>query len=228
MTCKESLFALALVLSLSGGYFSGVQAVPDIFLYTNDFAGVLTLDEVDALDSICYELDRLTSDEIAIVIVNTTQPEGIDIFAVELFETSGIGKEDMDNGVLVLVSTDEGLWRIEVGYGLEGILNDGKVGAIGRENLEPYVGAGDYYAGVFYTVEALAYELTSDPERVNEDGYDIKFLRIDYWQLGVAIIVLVVIGAVTKGRVFLWIGSFITRGRFGGGRSGGGGAKGRF
>ncbi len=204
------------------------QAVPEIYLYVNDFVGVLTYEEIDTLDEICYQLDQVTSDEVAVVIVNTTQPEGIDIFAVELFEASGIGKEDVDNGVLILVSTEEGMWRIEVGYGVEGILNDAKVGDIGRENLEPYLAAGDYYPGIFYTVAALVEELTADPDRINEDGYDVELLRLDYWQLGLAIAVIVVVGVVTRGRVFLWIGGIITRGRFGGGRSGGGGAKGRF
>lgn len=102
------------------------------------------------------------------------------------------------------------------------------VGTIGRENPEPYLATGDYYAGVFYTLEALVYELTSDPDRINEDGYDIEFLRIDYWQLAIAIGVLVGVGILTKGRVFFWIGAIITRGKFGGGRSGGGGARGRF
>lgn len=101
-------------------------------------------------------------------------------------------------------------------------------GASDRENLEPYLETGDCYPGGFYTLEALVYELTSDPDRINEDGYDIEFLRIDYWQLATAIVVLVVVGVITKGRAFFWIGAIITRGRFGGGRSGGGGAKGRF
>jgi hypothetical protein len=72
------------------------------------------------------------------------------------------------------------------------------------------------------------YELTSDLDRINEDGYDIEFLRIDYWQLATAIVVFLAVGALTRGRIFIWIGAILTRGRFGGGRSGGGGAKGRF
>ena len=226
MIDKRPLIALTVIVSMVGPAILSGQAAPDIYLYVNDFVGVLTYDEIDTLDNICYELDKLTSDEIAIVIVNTTQPESIDIYAVELFESAGIGKAGKDNGVLVLVSTDESLWRIEVGYGLEGILNDAKVGTIGRDNLEPYLQAGDCYAGVFYTVKSLASELTSDPGRLNQKGYDIQFLRIDYWQLAVAIVVFV--GVLTKGRIFLWLGFVISRGKFGGGRSGGGGSKGRF
>lgn len=207
---------------------SAAQDLPEIYLYANDFVGVLTYDEISTLDEICYQLDQVTSDEVAIVIVNTTLPMGIDVFAVELFRESGIGKEDLDNGVLLLVSTEEEMWRIEVGYGLEGILNDAKVGTIGRENLEPYLAVQDYYPGIFYTVAALVEELTADPDRINENGYDIEFLRIDYWQLALAVAVFLVVGVATKGRAFFWLGGILTRGRFGGGRSGGGGAKGRF
>ena len=228
MAFKNSALAV-LILSVSFlPYASSAQAVPEIYLYVNDFVGVLTYDEMNTLDEICYELDQVTSDEVAIVIVNTTQPEGIDLFAVQMFSEAGIGKEDKDNGVLILVSVGEELWRIEVGYGLEGILNDAKVGAIGRENLEPYLAAGNYYPGVFYTLAAIVEELTSDPDRINENGYDVELLKMDYWQLALAIGIVVVVGVATKGMIFIWIGGILTRGRFGGGRSGGGGAKGRF
>lgn len=225
---RRLLIALAVLVSASLPVQGAASAVPEIYLYANDFVGVLTSEEIDSLDEICYELDQVTSDEIAVVVVNTTLPEGIDIFAVELFEQSGIGKEDLHNGVLVLVSTEESMWRIEVGYGLEGILNDAKVGTIGRENLEPYLAVGDYYPGIFYTVAALVGELTSDPDRINEDGYDVELLRLDYWQLALAVAVFGAVAVATRGRVFFWIGGVLTRGRFGGGRSGGGGAKGRF
>jgi uncharacterized protein len=228
MGVKGRLLAVLLVASALLPQGAGAQDVPEIYLYANDFVGVLTYDEVATLDEICYQLDQVTSDEVAIVIVNSTLPLGIDIFAVELFQTSGIGKEDLDNGVLLLVSTEEEMWRIEVGYGLEGILNDAKVGSIGRESLEPYLAVQDYYPGIFYTVAALVEELTADPDRINEDGYDIELLRIDYWQLALAVAVLLVVGVATRGRAFFWLGGILTRGRFGGGRSGGGGAKGRF
>lgn len=204
------------------------QDVPVIYLYVNDFVGVLTDDEINTLDEICYELDRYNSDEIAVVVVNTTLPLGIDTYAVELFEVNGIGKGEEDNGVLLLVSTEERMWRIEVGYGLEGLLNDAKVGAIGRDNLEPYLAAEDYYPGIFYTVSAMIEVLVSEPDGSEGGGVSMFGYHVDWWQLGLAVAVVAVVGVITRGRVFLWIGGILTRGRFGGGRSGGGGAKGRF
>lgn len=205
------------------------QDIPEVYLYANDFVGVLTYDEIATLDEICYELDQYNSDELAIVIVNNTYPLGIDIYAFRVFDENGIGKEDKDNGVLILISTEEALWRIEVGYGLEGVLNDAKVGAIGRENLEPYLAVGDYYPGIFYTVSALISELTTEPTEDGGGGLQIyPGIVIDWWQLGLAVAVFVAAAVATKGRALIWIGNVLTRGKFGGGSSGGGGARGRF
>lgn len=224
--CKY--FAFIFVIAFTVPQVATAQQVPTLYLYVNDLVGVFTSDEISALDGICYELDRYNSDELAIVIVNTTQPQGIDTFASETFEANGIGKEGLDNGVMILVSTEEALWRIEVGYGLEGILNDAKVGEIGRDNLEPYLSQGDYYAGVFYTVSALIDVLTSDPGQPAGNKYPLFGYHIDWWELAGAVAIFLFIAGLTRGRILFWIGGILTRGGFGGGRSGGGGARGRF
>jgi uncharacterized protein len=222
VTLLAMLMAVALTAPAAG------QDVPSIYLYANDLVGVLTYDEVATLDEICYELDQYNSDELAIVIVNNTYPLGIDVYTFRLFEENGVGKEDKDNGVLLLVSTEERLWRVEVGYGLEGVLNDAKVGAIGRENLEPYLAVDDFYPGIFYTVGALIEELTAEPSDGGGGVQIFPGITIDWWHLGLAVVVFVAVAVVTKGRSIIWIGNVLTRGRFGGGSSGGGGAKGRF
>lgn len=203
---------------------------PELYLYVNDFSNVLLKSEADNLDEICYQLDQLTSDEIAIVTVNDTLPDGIDLYAVNLFQSSGIGKAGKDNGVLMLVATGEGRWRIEVGYGLEGILNDAKVGTIGRTNLEPYINAGDYYAGLLHSLARIVENLTADPSRYQEksDPGIWGLCVLNWMTCGVPLAIFIVVAIITRGRVFLWVGSIASRGRFGGGRSGGGGAKGRF
>lgn len=219
---------LVIILVIASSVPALAQDVPVIYLYVNDFAGVLTSEEISTLDDICYELDLYNSDELAVVVVNTTQPIGIDTYAFRVFDENGIGKESKDNGVLLLISTDERLWRIEVGYGLEGVLNDAKVGSLGREILEPHLAAEDYYSGIFYTVSAIIDQLTTESTQGGR-GFEIfPGITINWWQLALAVIVVFVIGMITRGRAFFWIGNVLTRGRFGGGRSGGGGAKGRF
>jgi len=228
MRITHKCLVAVLVATIFVPHVSAAQQVPTIYLYVNDFVGVLTTDEIATLDEICYELDRYNSDELAIVVVNTTLPLGIDVFSTETFQANGVGKEGLDNGVMILVSTDEALWRIEVGYGLEGILNDAKAGAIGRDYLEPYLSQEDYYAGIFYAVSAIIDVLTSDPGQPSGNKYPLFGYHIDWWEVATVIIVFIVIAALTRGRILFWIGGVLTRGRFGGGRSGGGGARGRF
>lgn len=225
----RKLAAAILILATLAPAFSGTvmaQDVPTIYLYVNDFVGVLTYDEVAALDNICNELDIYNSDEIAIVIVNTTQPLGIDMYAFETFYANGVGKEDENNGVMILISVSEELWRIEVGYGLEGILTDSKVGSIGDENLEPYMAVGDYYPGIYYTLTAIIETLVADPSQQGGGGESLFGLHISWRHVAIALVVFLILAVITKGRILLWIGNIFTRGGFGGGRSGGGGARG--
>jgi len=84
----------------------------------------------------------------------------------------------------------------------------------------------DYYPGIFYTAAALTEVLTEDS---STDGGDPLFGRhIDKWHLALAIVVFISLAVVTRGRILFWIGGILTRNKFGEGRSGGGGAKGRF
>ena len=145
-------------------------------------------------------------------------------YAVKTFEATGLGKQGKDNGVLIVLSLNEDRWRIEVGYGLEGILNDAKVGRIGRDYLEPYLAEEDYGTGLYETVTALGTAII-EGDSVPREDYPVPGIPLNRDQLIVIVIAAAAL-IVTKGRIFLWIG----RGskRFGGGRSGGGGAGGTY
>lgn len=217
-----------LVLAVGIAPWSAVaQEWPTLYLYVNDLTspGALLSSEVDSLDSLCYEIDSLTTAEVAILLVNTTLPYGIDLYAVQTFEANAVGKQGLDNGVLIVVSVDEGQWRVEVGYGLEGILPDSKVGTIGIETLTPALQVGDYYNGLFDATLLIGQEIV---DNYSGPGGDPQLIVIDWWQVALGVAVVVGVGILTKGRVFLWIGHIFRRGGFGGGRSGGGGARGRF
>jgi len=208
------------------------QDVPTIYLYVNDLTtpGTLLSDEFNALEDLCYRVDSLTSAEVAILVVNTTQPWGIDVFAARTFSANGIGKAGRDNGVLLVVSTDERAWRFEVGYGIEGILNDALVGRIGRDNLTPALEAGDFYGGIYDATYAAGSEIVSryDAGSANPEP---SLLVLDWKAVAIVVVVFLAVSVLTRGRSFLWIGALFNlyrRGGFGGGRTGGGGARGKY
>ena len=206
---------------------ASAQEVPDVFLYVNDLSnpGVLLSSEENALTNLCYDIDDLSTAEVAILIVNTTQPMWIDTFAVETFQKNGIGKAGLDNGVLIVVSVDERQWRIEVGYGLEAILNDAKVGRIGDENLTPALLARDFYYGLYDTTYELGTEIVNNYTPPNPNQPPPQPWVLDWKAICIAIFIFIFLGVLTGGKTILFLPNLFKRGGFGGGRSGGGGAK---
>lgn len=142
-----------------------VNSVPAIRSSVTDFAGVLSEPDKEYLRSLCMQLEKKTSAELAIVVVkhmsgdgisdNTSSYPSVDDYANELFKKNKFGKWDKDNGVLFLVSTGERKTRIEVGYGLEGVLPDGKCGRILDTYALPYFNDDHYAEGIKKTTEAI-------------------------------------------------------------------------
>lgn len=129
--------------------------------YVNDFAGVLSPDTRSQLETLCTEVDRQAHAQIAVITVRTTGDDSIDDFAVRLEEKWKVGAKGSDRGLLLLVATDDHKYRFEVGYGLEGILPDGKVGTIGRE-MVPYLRQGNFDAAVTLGVQNVSQIIAQD------------------------------------------------------------------
>jgi len=124
--------------------------------WVNDFTGVISQEYKDKLDSVISELEQKTSAEIAVVVVESISPYDEKEYARQIFDKWKIGKKGKDNGVLVLLAIKERLWRIETGYGIEGILPDGACGEIGRSYMVPYFKDGNYSQGLYNGVLAIS------------------------------------------------------------------------
>lgn len=131
--------------------------------FVNDFAGVLSAADRQRLEELSSSLEARTGVEMAIVTVRTTGDESIQMYAVRLFEAWGIGKRGRDNGILVLAAMEDRRVWVEVGYGLEGVLPDGKVGAILDRHLVPAFKEGRYGDGLYACARALAAEIEAAP-----------------------------------------------------------------
>jgi uncharacterized protein len=113
-----------------------------------DLANVIDAATEAELDRRLDQLEQQTSSEIAIVTVPSLDRVPIEDYAVRLFKAWGIGQATTDNGVLVLVAPNEREMKIEVGYGLEGVLPDGLAGEIIREQFIPRFREDDYNGGI--------------------------------------------------------------------------------
>ena len=142
--------------------FVNAQDIPQPVGWVNDFAGVISSEYKEKLNVLISELEEKTSAEIAVVTINSISPYGEIEYARLLFDNWRPGKKGKDNGVLVLVAIKERRWRIETGYGVEGILPDGLCGEIGRNYMVPYFKQGNYGEGLYRGVVRIAQVITKD------------------------------------------------------------------
>ncbi len=124
--------------------------------FVNDFANVLTTEQAAELDQIAKDLKAGNGAELAIAIVPATDPLDPKSYAVELFAKWGVGRKGKDDGVLVLLAMAERRIEVEVGYGLEGVLPDGRVGRILDEFAVPHFREGRMGEGLVAAAQALA------------------------------------------------------------------------
>ena len=130
--------------------------------YVNDFAGVLSEPVKQQVEALCTAVDRQAHAQIAVVTIKSIDgDESIEEFATELEEKWKVGPKGTDRGVLMLLVMNPRKGRIEVGYGLEGILNDAKVGDIGRSMVAD-AAANDYDAAVPLGVRQIANVIAAD------------------------------------------------------------------
>jgi uncharacterized protein len=109
----------------------------------NDFAGVLSPATTAQLKEMCRQVLDKAQASVVVATVKSTDGEDLFNYSVDLYQKWGIGQKGKDRGVLILLAVQDRKYHITVGYGLEPILPDGKVGGFGREAV-PYLQRGDY------------------------------------------------------------------------------------
>jgi uncharacterized protein len=131
--------------------------------WVTDVARALRPDTVAKLNQLIGGLERANGVEMAVVVVTALDGQSVEEYAARLFQRWGVGKAKQDNGLLLLWSTSDRRVRLEVGYGLEGELPDGKAGAILDTYIIPRFKAGQFDEGVLAGVDAIARTLGVQP-----------------------------------------------------------------
>ncbi|MCM3573001.1 MULTISPECIES: TPM domain-containing protein [Mesobacillus] len=194
-------------------------------IYVQDFANVLSENEEIQLKNIGRSIDDQTTSQIAVLTVDSIGESSIEEYSVEAYRKFGLGTKENDNGVLLVIAMQEKKIRIEVGYGLEGIIPDGKSGRILDEYAIPHLQNGQPNLAVMNTYQALANEVSgtnefgSAPRDVQQQD-----LPIPSWLLVIIVIGVIVLDFMFFGGTLTYLLlSIISRGGGGGGPRGGGG-----
>jgi len=206
--------------------------------YVNDFAQVIDPNTATQLEDICRQIDEKAHAQIAVVTINSLDGSDIESYAVDLFKKWGVGSKATDRGVLILLAVKDHQYRIEVGYGLEPFLPDGKVGGFGREAV-PKLRANDYSGALLLMTSRVAQVIAQDagiqltgnqppapPENPPSRGISLAGIVI-------FLVILIIVLLTPLRSVLFWIllsamggGSGGGGGGYGGGGFGGGGGGG--
>jgi uncharacterized protein len=222
-----------------------IDRLPKPVGYVSDFAGVIDPASKQQMESLCYQLDIQAHAQVAVVTIQSLQGATAAEFANKLEEKWKVGPKATDRGLIMLFAIDDHKRWIEVGYGLEGVLNDAKVGDIGR-SMVPQLKAGQYGPAIYGGLQQIAQDIAADsgvtlatPQPVQSPVYHresaphgIRIFSIIRIAIFIVILIVVVSGRGGGGSGWLWfllgnmLGGGGGRGRddgFGGGGSSGGG-----
>jgi uncharacterized protein len=154
---------LAVALLAIAGAATGEVAVPTLRTRVTDLTGTLGVDQKNAIEQQLARFEARKGAQIAVLILPTTNPESIEQFAVRVQEEWKLGRRGVDDGVLLVVAKDDRSLRIEVGYGLEGVLPDAIAKRIIEEDITPQFRRGDFYAGIDAGVTRVMKVIEGEP-----------------------------------------------------------------
>lgn len=204
--------------------------------YVNDYAQVFTPVQKNALEQKLFGVARGDGPEVVVVALKSLEGGEINDFANKLFARWGIGKKGKDNGALLIAAIQDRVLRIEVGYGLEGVLTDAGAGRIRDQIIIPFFKEGRYADGLIEGAQAIVNVVAPDSDQATGRGLPpekkkdtpvwltaLIFLFILYMLIRHPRLLLLMLFSSGRGGRGGGGGGF---GGFGGGRSGGGGASG--
>lgn len=137
--------------------------IPPLKQRVTDLTSTLDASQIQTLETKLAAFEKAKGSQIAVLVLPTTQPEVIEQFAIRVVEAWKLGRKGVDDGVLLLVAKDDRKLRIEVGYGLEGALNDATAKRIVAEVISPAFKQGDFYGGIDAGVNSIIKVIDGEP-----------------------------------------------------------------
>ena len=154
------VFLLALLLN---GAAQAEVAVPPLVHRITDLTATLDAQQTQTLESRLAAFEAKKGAQLAVLIVPTTQPESIEQFGIRVVEAWKLGRKGVDDGALLLIAKNDRTLRIEVGYGLEGVLNDATAKRIVDEVIVPHFKRGEFYPGIESGATAMMKVIDGEP-----------------------------------------------------------------
>lgn len=211
---KRLLIALSLLALFCWPQFSmAEQAVPALSGRVIDETGTLTSSQINALDQTLNSFEARKGSQIVVLMVPSTAPESIEQYGIRVADSWRIGRKKVDDGVILIIAKRDRALRVEVGYGLEGVLTDAASKRIIDQIIVPRFKQQDFYGGITEGVNALIKVVDGEglpaPTQVNSDVRDSGDIRSF---LPIILIVALVLGGILRSMLGRLPGSLVTGG----------------
>jgi uncharacterized protein len=197
----------------------GLAPIPPLAARVTDLTQTLSAAERGALEAKLADWEARTTNQLAVLIVPSTQPEPIEAYSIRVAEAWKVGRKGQDNGALIVVAKNDRKVRIEVGYGLEGSLTDLTSRRIIAEDIAPRFREGRFAAGLDAAVdriidvvgkgEPLPPARTAASERRGGGGFDLGTIAL------LLFIVVPMVGAILRSMFGRFLGSTVGAGVIG-------------
>lgn len=200
--------------SLGAAWAADVQPVPVFQALVTDQTGTLSPEQRSGLEARLRAFEERKGSQLAVLVVATIQPEAIEPYALRVAEQWKLGRKHVDDGALLLVAKQDRAVRIEVGYGLEGVLNDAVSKRIISEIIVPRFKQGDYFgdidAGIGQMIKLVDGEaLPPAPTQKGDTSSDFERLA------PVLLVIALVLGGVLRSALGRLPGAGLTAGAIG-------------
>lgn len=210
------LFYSLVVFGLAGA--QELQAVPKLTARVTDQTATLSVDQREQIEAKLLAFEQEKGAQLAVLIVPTVKPETIEQYSLRVAEAWKVGRKGVDDGALLIVAKQDRKLRIEVGYGLEGALNDATAKRIISETIGPRFKEGDFYGGIDAGLEVMLKVIGGEalpaPEAAGSGGDLGEFGNIDTL-LPIAFVLIFVVGGVLRAIFGRFLGAGIVGGAVG-------------
>jgi uncharacterized protein len=210
---RTALALLVVFLAFGGAGARADVPVPTLTARVTDETGTLTGEQRANLEQTLKNFEAQKGSQISVLIVPTTLPETIEQYSIRVAEQWKLGRKNVDDGALLIVAKNDRALRIEVGYGLEGALNDATSNRIINETIVPRFKQGDFYGGIAAGVDSIIRVVSGEPlpaQAKNRGGYSgVGQL------LPILFVLTVVAGGVLRSIIGRFPGAVVTGGAIG-------------
>lgn len=218
MSTSRLAWILAVIMCVMSGLTFAQDtliAVPRLTAPVTDLSATLSADQQATLNEELRAFEARKGSQVAVLLVPTTRPEPIEQYAIRVAEQWKLGRKKVDDGAILIVAKDDRAVRIEVGYGLEGVLNDATAKRIIDDVIVPRFSQSDFNGGIVAGVDTIMKVIDGEPlppadrPRPTQDGSGLT------QALPLVLVGVVVIGGVLRALLGRVAGAAVTGGLMG-------------